>query len=203
MQIKGQWCGAKWCCEENDWEKTNKQTCHHTPFLQKSLRPQRFSKGKFPLQKPPLLSCGSTLGAGRSHSVIWNNSTKCSPAPRLLLWDCESEPLRHSVSRLSTCFEISTMIDMKWKIDLRNVSHFFLWKIWKAYIFNNNHDSESQSCPTLFNPMDCTSPGSSVHGILQARILEWVAIPFSNNRDKLDIMWKFWGDVSEAYQAPV
>ena len=36
-----------------------------------------------------------------------------------------------------------------------------------------------QSCPTLYNPMDCGPPGSSVHGILQARILEWVAIPFS------------------------
>ena len=36
----------------------------------------------------------------------------------------------------------------------------------------------AQSCPTLWNPMDCSSPGSSVHGILQARILEWVAIPF-------------------------
>ena len=37
----------------------------------------------------------------------------------------------------------------------------------------------SQSCPTLCNPEDCSLPGSSVHGILQARILEWVAIPFS------------------------
>ena len=34
-------------------------------------------------------------------------------------------------------------------------------------------------CPTLCNSMDCSPPGSSVHGILQARILEWVAIPFS------------------------
>ena len=33
--------------------------------------------------------------------------------------------------------------------------------------------------PSLFNPMDCSPPGSSVHGILQARILEWVAISFS------------------------
>ena len=31
-----------------------------------------------------------------------------------------------------------------------------------------------QSCPTLWDPTDCGSPGSSVHGILQARILEWV-----------------------------
>ena len=37
----------------------------------------------------------------------------------------------------------------------------------------------AQSCPTLCDPTDCRLPGSSVHGILQARILEWVAIPFS------------------------
>ena len=37
----------------------------------------------------------------------------------------------------------------------------------------------AQSCPTLCDPMDCSLPGSSVHGILQARILEWVAISFS------------------------
>ena len=37
----------------------------------------------------------------------------------------------------------------------------------------------TQSCPTLCDPMDCSLPGSSVHGIFQARILEWVAISFS------------------------
>ena len=37
----------------------------------------------------------------------------------------------------------------------------------------------TQSCPTLCNPVDCSLPGSSVHGIFQARILEWVAIAFS------------------------
>ena len=36
-----------------------------------------------------------------------------------------------------------------------------------------------QSCPTLCDPMDCSLPGSSVHGVLQARILEWVAMPSS------------------------
>ena len=36
-----------------------------------------------------------------------------------------------------------------------------------------------QSCPTLCDPMDSSQLGSSIHGILQARILEWVAIPFS------------------------
>ena len=37
----------------------------------------------------------------------------------------------------------------------------------------------TQLCPTLCDPMDCSPPGSSVRGFLQARILEWVAIPFS------------------------
>ena len=39
----------------------------------------------------------------------------------------------------------------------------------------------AQSCPTLCDPMDCSLPGCSVHRILQARILEWVAIPFSRD----------------------
>ena len=39
----------------------------------------------------------------------------------------------------------------------------------------------AQSCPTLSDPMDCSPPGSSAHGIFQARVLEWVAIAFSTN----------------------
>ena len=45
-------------------------------------------------------------------------------------------------------------------------------------------ESESevaQSYPTLSNPMNCSPPGSSVHGIFQARVLEWGAIASSNN----------------------
>ena len=41
----------------------------------------------------------------------------------------------------------------------------------------------AQSCPTLGDPMNCSLPGSSAHGILQARILEWVAVPSSRPRD--------------------
>ena len=39
----------------------------------------------------------------------------------------------------------------------------------------------SQSCPTLSDPMDCSPPGSSIHGIFQARVLEWGAIAFSSS----------------------
>ena len=46
------------------------------------------------------------------------------------------------------------------------------------------HENESESevtqlCPTLCDPIDCSLPGSSIHGIFQARVLEWGAIAFS------------------------
>ena len=51
----------------------------------------------------------------------------------------------------------------------------------------------AQLCPTLCDPMDCSLPGSSVHGILQARILEWVATPSSSGyfcrRDRAPITY--------------
>ena len=49
----------------------------------------------------------------------------------------------------------------------------------------------AQSCLTLCDPMDCSTPGSSVHGILQASMLEWVAMPFprgsSQPRDRTQV----------------
>ena len=48
------------------------------------------------------------------------------------------------------------------------------------YCMKVKSESEvAQSCPTLFDPMDCSLPGSSIHGIFQARVLEWAAISFS------------------------
>ena len=52
----------------------------------------------------------------------------------------------------------------------------------------------AQSCPTLSNPMDCSPPGSSVHGMFQARVLEWGAIAFSNfvlGYSQLTMLWQF------------
>ena len=47
-------------------------------------------------------------------------------------------------------------------------------------------DSEvAQSCPTLRDPMDCSLPGSSIHGSFQPRVLEWGAIAFSGESIKL------------------
>ena len=50
-----------------------------------------------------------------------------------------------------------------------------------------------QSCPTLCNPIDHGPPGHSVHWILQARILEWVAISFSS-----DNVWSEWNEVAQS-----
>jgi len=49
----------------------------------------------------------------------------------------------------------------------------------KTVRMEENISEVTQSCPTLCDPIDCSLPGSSVHGILQARILKWVAISFS------------------------
>ena len=50
-------------------------------------------------------------------------------------------------------------------------------------------------CPTLCNPMDCSPPGSPVHGIFQARIMEWVAISFSRRSGIAPFM--FWKDSAD------
>ena len=51
--------------------------------------------------------------------------------------------------------------------------------------FNKREREVAQSCPTLRNPMDCSLPGSSIHGIFQARVLESGAIAFSDFNKKV------------------
>ena len=65
-------------------------------------------------------------------------------------------------------------------------SFFFFCSFYLSFIIMNNSEdlytymcSVAQLCLTLCGPMDCSLPGSSAHGIFQARILEWVAVSFS------------------------
>ena len=56
----------------------------------------------------------------------------------------------------------------------------------------------AQSCPTLCDPMDCSLPDSSIHGIFQARVLEWGAIAFSEIyseflQNRLPLLTYWWG----------
>ena len=75
---------------------------------------------------------------------------------------------------------------------------YFKIKIWTFFrrnaIITQLIDSVclvAQSCPTLCNPVDCSPPGSSIRGILQARILQWVAMPVSRgssqSRDRTQV----------------
>ena len=65
-----------------------------------------------------------------------------------------------------------------------------------------------QACPTLYDPRDCSPPGSPIPGILQARTLEWVAISFSNawkwkvKMKSLSRIWLLVTPWTAAYQAP-
>ena len=81
---------------------------------------------------------------------------------------------RHSVLPLAS---LSDLLLAQWIL-----SNLLLWDDWKSSTYFSTWNSfvrVAQSSPTLCDPMDCSLPGSSVHGILQTRILEWVAISFS------------------------
>ena len=63
-------------------------------------------------------------------------------------------------------------------------------KKWQEYTESESESEVFQSCPTLCHPIDCSLPGSSVHGIFQAIVLEWIAISFSrgSSQPKKDLM---------------
>ena len=63
-------------------------------------------------------------------------------------------------------------MSLHWQADSLPLSH-------PIKLGNHAAAKSLQSCPTLCDPMDCSLPGSSVHGIFQARVLEWGAIAFS------------------------
>ena len=82
-----------------------------------------------------------------------------------------SHPVHQSLNMLIVSIFSSTEHQQMWVISL-----------YLIHIVSTNAAAAKllQSCPTLCDPIDSSPPGSSVHGILQARILEWVAISFSN-----------------------
>ena len=62
--------------------------------------------------------------------------------------------------------------------------HCYFWNCILRVLYACMHAESFQLCPILWDPMGCSLPGSSVHGILQARILKWLLCPLS--RDLLD-----------------
>ena len=84
------------------------------------------------------------------------------------------------IHRIS-CEDLTVLVTSQqacWLI-LGNICFFFFYFLCEDRSSLTIKVLVSQLCPTLYDPMDCSLPGSLVHGILQARIVEWVAIPFS------------------------
>ena len=83
----------------------------------------------------------------------------------------------HSLSHVRLCVTHRwqpTRLPCPWDSPGKNTGvgcHFLL-----QYMKVESESEVAQSCPTFSNPMDCSLPGSSIHGIFQARVLEWVAI---------------------------
>ena len=90
------------------------------------------------------------------------------------------DPLKCKVQgRGPSCLDLSVLL-------LKNERFFFFWHFPHYcleyaffFFFLSVKILVAQSCPTLCDPINCSPPGSSVHRILQAIILEWIAIPFS------------------------
>ena len=124
--------------------------------------------------KPSYVAGGKVLGC----NILRKNPNELSGQPMLLL------PLSH-FSRVQLCATPETAAHQAPpSLGFSRQEH------WSGLPFPSpmhERKSESeitQSCPTLSDPMDCSLPGSSVCGIFQVRILEWVAIAFSRSTNK-------------------
>ena len=71
---------------------------------------------------------------------------------------------------------------IQWMSKWNRMSYWWNYKL--SLILRETKPSLTQSCPTLCNPVDCSPPRSSVHGIFQARVLEWVSISFSRGSSR-------------------
>ena len=103
-----------------------------------------------------------------------------------------TERKTHNIKAVSLSFFRVLLRNIAWEIAVQ-----YLWEScfeevekeanltvifgWGIQAVKDIYSEVVQSCLTLCNPMDCSLPGSSVHGIFQARVLEWVATAFSPN----------------------
>ena len=73
--------------------------------------------------------------------------------------------------------------ELNWVLQKKSSAISGFRSYWRK-LTTESESEVAQSCPTLCDPMDCSPPGSTAHGILQARILEWVAISFSRGSSR-------------------
>ena len=104
-------------------------------------------------------------------------NSKINNKSDLWIWKSPSlsAPYPNSPSRKNRCQWLNVITSKK-DVSSQNISYILKQKCQSC--------AHAQSFPTLCDPMDCSPPGSSVHGIFQARILEWVAISSSRGSSR-------------------
>ena len=129
---------------------------------------------------------------GQTHSILFTNMQTYICLPRVCLCVCACmcvcicTCIAATAKSLQSCPTVWSRMYM-YIVDLRFVVVMFYKVIEKIAPLSPGKISiccvhayiVAQLCLTLCNPMDCSLPGSSVHGIFQARVLKWVAISFS------------------------
>ena len=118
------------------------------------------------------------MGKERREGEEWHHKNELALRTFCVSCTALSGHLTHANSFILITMAWDTSPVYKW----RNRGAEKLSNLFRAMVkqdFDPGSKSVAQSCLTLYNPMDCSPPDSSVHGILQARILEWVAISSS------------------------
>ena len=119
---------------------------------------QQAPAGCCSVPSPRSQGVGSLLsGLGQAHLPQDTKEEQVHPAPT---------PSLPSTSKVTSGYSPASALD---RVPL----------VWALRPRKKKQSEVAQLCPTLCDPMDCSLPGSSIHGILQARVLEWVAISFS------------------------
>ena len=151
------------------------------PWLSVTLLPQRARAPALAWRyHAPQLALGSTLGGVHSVGLARRVMAYCIHRCRIL---------QKSLLLLLSRFSRVRLCVTPWTAAQQAPPSlgFSRQDHWSGLPFPSPvHESENsevaQSCPTLGNPTDCSPPGSSIHGIFQARVLEWGAIAFANRR---------------------
>ena len=129
----------------------------HVVMLKGTLRPCLPTSGT---------ASRSAHGSHIERQRVWHRG-------RVKRWVTRGRSFGFQADRMILLFSgLVLIVSITFKVD-----YSLIWIIW-IHIFVCESEV-AQSCLTLWDPMDCSLPGSSVYGIFQARILEWVAISFS------------------------
>ena len=156
---KTQWCIAEYLFQRN------KELCSHNKYVHEVCRNFIHNSQKLDPTELPLNLC--MLEQCYSHTMRYCCCCCCCWVTSVM-----SDSVR-PYSRQPTG------LPHLWDSPGKNTGvgcHFLL-----QWMKVKSESEVTQSCLTLWEPMDCSLPGSSVHGIFQARVLEWGAIAFSNN----------------------